>query len=570
MIPVQYMNAYYLPRAGSDGIVKAFPDGLRMLSGDADRRVFNAGDPESAAISYVCLDFTTDHTGDPAWAQRNNFFAHNCPTGMRAQVNFPPCWDGVNLDSTDHQSHMAWPSGGVDGGDCPASHPVHLVSLFYEFIFEVQNFPYNNGSSPTWVWANGDTTGYGLHADFINGWPSLINGTNVLQEAIDQCNASDGVGGELNNCPPLAPYLDQAAANACRPQNPRVLEDIGSGDYIAQLPGNNPIWIGNTTKPSYANYTEGNTTYSNYASVIPTGYTQVGCIAEGTSGRALTGASFSSNNMTRGACVSYCQSFGYPLAGVEFGRECYCGSVMTSGATNTTVLNDENCGMACANNTNENCGGSNTLELWNNPSLYRNAAVLPTGWASTGCRTDSSTRALSAYTFSSSSMTQELCMTTCLSKGFTLAGTEYSNECFCGNSFSSTSTIVTDGSCDMNCAGNKFELCGGPFRLTTFNYTSQAASVPPATANLPAGWASLGCMTDSQSTRALAQYTITSSSMTVELCMSTCASKGYNLAGAEYASECYCANSFTSGTSKAASTDCAMTCNGECRPGFPR
>ncbi len=149
-IPAQNMNAYYLPRAGSSGIVKAFPDGLRMTSGSPDRRSFVTGDPSSAAISYVCLDYSGSHSGDPAWAQRNNFFSHNCPQGMRAQVNFPPCWDGVNLDSTSHQSHMAWPSGGVDGGECPSTHPVHLVSLFYEFIFEVQNFPFNDPSVPTW------------------------------------------------------------------------------------------------------------------------------------------------------------------------------------------------------------------------------------------------------------------------------------------------------------------------------------------------------------------------------------------------------------------------------------
>ncbi|WP_309624448.1 DUF1996 domain-containing protein [Methylibium sp.] len=39
-------------------------------------------------------------------------------------VFFPQCWDGKNLDSPDHKSHMAYPS---DGG-CPRSHPVALPS----------------------------------------------------------------------------------------------------------------------------------------------------------------------------------------------------------------------------------------------------------------------------------------------------------------------------------------------------------------------------------------------------------------------------------------------------------
>ncbi|ORY26506.1 hypothetical protein BCR39DRAFT_256661 [Naematelia encephala] len=475
-IPLSFANTYYLPRAGSDGIVKAFPDGLRMLSGNPNRRTYDSSIPSNVAISYVCLDYDTSHTGDPAWAQRNSFFAHNCPDGMRAQINFPPCWDGVNLDSSDHSSHMAWPSGGVDGGDCPTSHPVHLVSLFYEFIYEVQNFPFNNASVPTWVWANGDTTGYGYHGDFVNGWPALVNGSNVLQEAIDNCNADNGVGGELNNCPPFVPYLDSASASSCRPQNPLVDEDVGFGHFINKLPGNNPLWVGNsTTKPSWPNYTEPNTTYTDFKSVIPAGYSDVGCIAEATSGRALTGPSFANDNMTRAACVSFCESYGMPLAGVEYGRECYCDVTMRNGASNTTLLDETKCGSTCANNSYENCGGSSTLELFNNPSLYP-VTKLPAGWTANGCRTEgSSSRALTGYSFTSSSMTNELCITTCGSKGYIYAGAEYSQECYCGNTFTTGSVAATSSDCNAHCSGKcqRQRLTGNHHKLIAIQGTTQ-------------------------------------------------------------------------------------------------
>ncbi|OJT05575.1 hypothetical protein TRAPUB_3588 [Trametes pubescens] len=71
-------------------------------------------------------------------------------------VFFPSCWDGVNLDSADHKSHMAYPIQNYNSGDCPASHPVHLVSLFYEMLVSVDQFPYTGAG--TWVLANGDTT----------------------------------------------------------------------------------------------------------------------------------------------------------------------------------------------------------------------------------------------------------------------------------------------------------------------------------------------------------------------------------------------------------------------------
>lgn len=37
-----------------------------------------------------------------------------CPQGLRTQIVFPSCWDGKNLDSSDHQSHMSYP---IDGGE---------------------------------------------------------------------------------------------------------------------------------------------------------------------------------------------------------------------------------------------------------------------------------------------------------------------------------------------------------------------------------------------------------------------------------------------------------------------
>lgn len=180
------------------------------------------------------------------------------------------------------------------------------------------------------MFANGDTTGYGMHGDFLNGWPSLdANGRNVLQDAIEQCNANNGVGGVLKNCPPFVPFLDSAGANACQPENPQVDENVGFKSPLKSLPGNNPIWIGDGAKPSYgSNWTDSSTNFTDFKSVIPQGYELVGCVAEASNGRALQAASFANNNMTRAACVSWCSDQGYPLAGVEYGRVCafplYC------------------------------------------------------------------------------------------------------------------------------------------------------------------------------------------------------------------------------------------------------
>ena len=257
---------------------------------------------------------------------------------MRAQVFFPSCWDGVNLDSADHKSHMAYPIQNFNSGDCPASHPVQLISLFYEMFVNVGDFPYNGAG--TWVLANGDTTGYGHHGDFQNGWD-----VDLLQTAIDTCVNANG---NVMDCPALAAVFDQAAADACVIEEDVVDENVGFDGPMTVLPGCNPIWDGTGTKPACQST---NTVPALVPAQIPlpSGWNQLGCIAEGTNGRALTGASTKSPNMTRAFCANYCGAQGFSLAGVEFSDECYCDNQVRNGASETFIT-DDLCSNKCAGN----------------------------------------------------------------------------------------------------------------------------------------------------------------------------------------------------------------------------
>ena len=65
-----------------------------------------------------------------------------CPAGIMAIHHFPACWDGKNLDSPDHQSHMF---NTVRGGfavaePCPASHPVRMPQVAYETMWDTPPF----------------------------------------------------------------------------------------------------------------------------------------------------------------------------------------------------------------------------------------------------------------------------------------------------------------------------------------------------------------------------------------------------------------------------------------------
>ncbi|KAI0245871.1 hypothetical protein BJV78DRAFT_1079384, partial [Lactifluus subvellereus] len=216
------MIVYYIQRNAPNETVQAFPDGLRIFTGNPYARS-NTGTPESKAISWNCLNFNA-----PPGTQTPGFANTNCPDGLRAQVFFPACWDGVNLDSSDHKSHMAYPDR-IDNGLCPSSHPIHLVSIFYEVYYNVAPFnALNNGGR--FVLANGDPTGYGLHGDFLNGWDR-----SVLSRAITTCTAASGV---IEDCPVFqneGRFYADADMNLCSATNPLPNESVPYA--VPYLPG---------------------------------------------------------------------------------------------------------------------------------------------------------------------------------------------------------------------------------------------------------------------------------------------------------------------------------------------
>ena len=84
-----------------------------------------------------------------------DFLDENCSDGLRLELMFPSCWNGKDLDSEDHKSHMAYPDQ-VITGDCPSGYDTRVVSLLYEVIWNTQAF---KGVDGQFVLSNGDPTG---------------------------------------------------------------------------------------------------------------------------------------------------------------------------------------------------------------------------------------------------------------------------------------------------------------------------------------------------------------------------------------------------------------------------
>ncbi|PNH39545.1 hypothetical protein VD0004_g7339 [Verticillium dahliae] len=346
------MLVYYLQRSDSrdpeyeNGLL-AFPPGFQMLAGDPSLRSF--GDTlEQRAISYVCLGVSGPET--------HQFPPQNCPYGLRVQVMFPSCWDGHNLDSPNHKSHMAYPSL-VDNGVCPTSHPKRFITLFYEVTFQIDDFKdkwYKD--TPPFVYSNGDPTGYGLHGDFVNGWD-----TDVLQSAITNCTDASG---SLDRCP-LLHQFDDETMKGCRVPV-RVEEQVDG--ILNRLPGCNPVQRGpgratqqsdcgatTTISPPQWPYTD---------MTISHRFRYRGCAPDASGkSRTLNGTDVSSDNMTVARCVEYCDERGFKYAGVEYRRECFCGNFVDHDREPKKGILGV-CELPCTGDNNEVCGGYGGISLY--------------------------------------------------------------------------------------------------------------------------------------------------------------------------------------------------------------
>jgi len=217
---------YYL-FSDKAGTTTAFPDDFRMLSGDPTLRTYDPNSHAQQAITFLCLDFngvTTRHNSLPAKV---------CPSGIRAQVNFPSCWDGKNVDSPDHKSHVAFLSGGPDSGSCSdPKYPFTLPRVFIEVYWSTGDFDRSQAMNPSqpFVYSYGDPTGYGYHADFLNGWDK-----GVLQRAVDECNC-DQYGDPT--CCVNKGIFSMNKGMQCRIT--KAIDEQTTGT-LTKLPGNNPV-----------------------------------------------------------------------------------------------------------------------------------------------------------------------------------------------------------------------------------------------------------------------------------------------------------------------------------------
>ena len=202
-----YVSIYYKRRLSSDPECfrqalkgcRSLPRGLRYVFG------YNMATEQGGGFYFNCdAPDAGGHFPDIVTA------AKRCPVGSRLGVviGAPDCWDGKNLDSPDHRSHMAYPSYGSWGYQkCPDTHPYVIPSFtlgaWYTTDADLDRSGAWDPSKPTWTLSSDTMAGMApkrpgttMHADWFGAWDD-----NVMQTWTANCidkllNCS---GGDLGN-----------------------------------------------------------------------------------------------------------------------------------------------------------------------------------------------------------------------------------------------------------------------------------------------------------------------------------------------------------------------------------
>ena len=142
----------------------------------------------------------------------------NCPIGSKlgAVISSPDCWNGKDLDSPDHRSHMAYQSRDPNTGQmrCPTTHP-YMVAQFtlgawFEVDADLNRSGVWDGTFNSWHLSSDDMPGMPMlpgttfHTDWFGAW-----GDSILKlwhdnciEKLKSCTAAEiGDGTQLKQPP---------------------------------------------------------------------------------------------------------------------------------------------------------------------------------------------------------------------------------------------------------------------------------------------------------------------------------------------------------------------------------
>lgn len=190
-----------------------FPNGLRFIFG-YDMKSGRGGILDEGTNFYWMNRFECwkDGTGDPAvqghWRTIDAVVKAGCPAGAKLVIAFvgPNCWDGKNLDSPDHRSHLSWATRHEgEGYQCPTSHP-YLIPNYSGHIdyttdanFTAGKWKLSSDEHASHMSGAAVAAGSTLHFDYFEAWspPVKAQWEKGCLEMHKSCNRGDLGNGKM-------------------------------------------------------------------------------------------------------------------------------------------------------------------------------------------------------------------------------------------------------------------------------------------------------------------------------------------------------------------------------------
>jgi hypothetical protein len=191
VVPSTFELYYKVENAPLDGKgvpqARQYPNGLRMIAGARTDGV--PVDPSAYHKNGAGLTWGWQCDGSSSVGT-----IPECAVGQRltAWVRFPYCWDGTNLDSADHRSHLRYGTNNTWGA-CPSTHPIHLPELkehaHFNSVPAGTSTWYTSSDRMSTTRPNGST----LHADWFGAWDNPVQDRFFEACLLGYRSASNGV-----------------------------------------------------------------------------------------------------------------------------------------------------------------------------------------------------------------------------------------------------------------------------------------------------------------------------------------------------------------------------------------
>lgn len=146
--------------------IKALPAGLRMIAGN----MRSSSPQDSSKFVWNCLGNSKSYSYIPNAGDCGGTNSGNTIGDFKQIIVFPQCWNGRDLDSADHKSHMAYPVN----GSCPSTHPVALPEITFNIFYDMPPSGTTGWRLSSDMYSTSQRGGYSSHGDWMNGWRTDI------------------------------------------------------------------------------------------------------------------------------------------------------------------------------------------------------------------------------------------------------------------------------------------------------------------------------------------------------------------------------------------------------------